>query len=219
MVAWGAHALGDKDSLDWHRRCIARYGADTYRQAISTTQRAIAGGKVANAGAYFTGVLKRSPAGRNNGETQRQLSFEQPADEAQHATAPEQPATAMVVASTPPKAATYNEPDAQDGLTTIWQAALLNLRITLPGDDYNKTLRYATLLELDRVGGWALLGLPNEYLCEQVRSKLAAPVKAALRQVCGVAVDVAAAVAPGQGRLAGSAPTLSEVLANRASGL
>jgi len=95
----------------------------------------------------------------------------------------------------------------------LWQAALVYLRVGLPSDDYSRTLRYAVLLELDPVAGWALLGLPTGFMRDQVADRLAAPIALALGQVAGARLRVAAAVLPGQGRLAGPMPTLAEVLA------
>jgi hypothetical protein len=76
-------------------------------------------------------------------------------------------------------------------------------------------LRYAVLLELDPVSGWALLGLPTDFMREQVAGRLAAPIGAALGQICGAGINVTAIVLPGQGRLAGNRPTLASLLAQR----
>ena len=100
----------------------------------------------------------------------------------------------------------------------VWQAALVHLRIGLPADDYTRVLRYAVLLELDPISGWALLGLPTDFMREQVAGRLAGPIGVALGQIYGAGINVTAIVLPGQGRLAGNRPTLASLLAQRAEG-
>jgi hypothetical protein len=117
----------------------------------------------------------------------------------------------------PPAPATttgLNEADC----ARVWQAALVHLRIGLPADDYTRVLRYAVLLELDAVSGWALLGLPTDFMREQIAGRLAGPIGVALGQICGAGINVTAIVLPGQGRLAGNRPTLASLLAQRGEG-
>jgi hypothetical protein len=216
LVRWGVAALGDEGSLEWHRRCLTENGAERYRWAIEATRRAQAKGTVGKPGAYFTSLLRR------RGGPPATLA----APLATPAMAPAilspiipAPAAPPFVAPVPPAAV---EPSAvRIGLSEAdcartWQAALVHLRMIVPSDDYSRILRYAVLVELDRAAGWVLLGLPADYMREQVERRLAGPIAQALGQVCGTPVRVAAAVLPGQGRLAGAKPTLQEWLAGRA---
>jgi hypothetical protein len=68
----------------------------------------------------------------------------------------------------------------------VWQAALAVLRGVVAAEAMQRTLRYVVLLELDPVGGWALLGAPNVAVREQVERQLAGAVATALGQVRGV---------------------------------
>jgi hypothetical protein len=212
LIRWGTQMLGDGHSLEWHRQCLAENGVDTYRWAIEATCRAQARGKVSKPGAYFTSLLRRR---RSSGVAGTEQAL------------PVTPATGPAAPDLPPPSAPAPEPapePAAPATTTglneadcgrTWQAALVHLRIGLPADDYTRVLRYAVLLELDPVSGWALLGLPTDFMREQVAGRLAAPIGAALGQICGAGINVTAIVLPGQGRLAGNRPTLASLLAQR----
>jgi hypothetical protein len=208
LIGWGTHMLGDGHSLEWHRQCLAENGADTYRWAIEATCRAQARGKVSKPGAYFTSLLRRRRGSGAAGTEPALPAAPSPSD------LPPPPAPELAhVPAAPATTTGLNETDC--GRT--WQAALVHLRIGLPADDYTRVLRYAVLLELDPVSGWALLGLPTDFMREQVAGRLATPIGAALGQICGAGINVTAIVLPGQGRLAGNRPTLASLLAQRAA--
>jgi hypothetical protein len=217
LIGWGTRMLGDGHSLDWHRQCLAENGADTYRWAIEATCRAQARGKVSKPGAYFTSLLRRrrgSGAAASPEQAAPTPAVPPPAATLQLAAPFVSPSGPAPVPATPVATSGLNEADC--GRT--WQAALVHLRIGLPAEDYTRVLRYAVLLELDPVSGWALLGLPTDFMREQVAGRLAAPIGAALGQICGASINLAAIVLPGQGRLAGNRPTLASLLAQRAEG-
>jgi hypothetical protein len=88
----------------------------------------------------------------------------------------------------------------------LWQAAQVRLRLSLPAEDFNKVVRYASLLTYDPVAGIAVVGLPNTYLCKQVTTRLVFPIATALGQVSGRPVQVRAAVHPAGKQLAGQQP-------------
>jgi hypothetical protein len=201
--------LGDGHSLEWHRQCLAENGVDTYRWAIEATCRAQARGKVSKPGAYFTSLLRRRwGSGAASTEPAPLATTPEPPDLPSPAAPASEPAPEPAAPAT-----TTGLNEADCGRT--WQAALVHLRIGLPADDYTRVLRYAVLLELDPVSGWALLGLPTDFMREQVAGRLAAPIGAALGQICGAGINVTAIVLPGQGRLAGNRPTLASLLAQR----
>jgi hypothetical protein len=109
--------------------------------------------------------------------------------------------------------ATNAQPPAPDGdLWRVWQAALAVLRETVAAEAMQRTLRYVVLLELDPVGGWALLGAPNVAVREQMERQLAGVVATALGQVRGVALRVAVVLVPAGGARAGAVPTLASVV-------
>ena len=94
----------------------------------------------------------------------------------------------------------------------MWQAALLVLRAQAQGADLHRALRYAVLLELDAVAGWALLGVPNAGLRDQLQAHLAGAIGDALGQVTGRRLRVVVAVLAGGGRPAAPQPTLAGML-------
>jgi hypothetical protein len=108
-------------------------------------------------------------------------------------------------------------PDAgvQAELDRCWRAALVLLRTGLPAEAYRATLQYARLLELDRAAGWALLGLPTDFMRDQVAGALGDAIGGALSSVCQAPIRVVAATLPGQGPLAPPLPTLAAILAAR----
>ncbi|HMA36679.1 MAG TPA: hypothetical protein VKY74_19650, partial [Chloroflexia bacterium] len=196
--------LGDEANLVWHRQCLAQNGAELYRWAVDSTRRAQARGKVGKPGAYFTSLLRRRgrpvPAGPDP-------LAAAPVPEA--APPPTPLAPAAVVAEPPVGPAVRAAGLSEADCGRVWQAALVYMRTGLPADDYSRILRYAVLLELDPASGWALIGLPTDYMREQVAGRLAGAIALGLSQICGATVRVAAALLPGQGRLAGSMPTLA----------
>jgi hypothetical protein len=218
LIGWGTRMLGDGHSLEWHRQCLAENGEETYRWAIEATCRAQAKGKVSKPGAYFTSLLRRRRGSGPVGAEQVPPMPAMPAaDSVPELVAASPTALAREPAAVPPAPATttgLNEADC----ARVWQAALVHLRIGLPADDYTRVLRYAVLLELDAVSGWALLGLPTDFMREQIAGRLAGPIGVALGQICGAGINVTAIVLPGQGRLAGNRPTLASLLAQRAEG-
>ena len=208
--------LGDGHSLEWHRQCLAENGADTYRWAIEATCRAQAKGKVSKPGAYFTSLLRRrrgiAAVSAEQAPPAPAAPLTEPALDVAAAATPEpEPAPVPAVPAT---ATGLNEADCG----RVWQAALVHLRIGLPVDDYTRVLRYTVLLELDPISGWALLGLPTDFMREQIAGRLAGPIGVALGQICGAGIKVTAVVLPGQGRLAGNRPTLASLLAQRGEG-
>ncbi len=66
----------------------------------------------------------------------------------------------------------------------------VHLQLTLPPEDYNTVLRYATLEMYDPQAGVAVLHLPNVHLCRQVQGRLAAPITAALTQAAGTPITL-----------------------------
>jgi hypothetical protein len=218
LIGWGTRMLGDGHSLEWHRQCLVENGEETYRWAIEATCRAQAKGKVSKPGAYFTSLLRRRRgSGAADAEHPHPAPAIPPTEPAPDLVAASPSALASNQAAAPPAPATttgLNEADCG----RVWQAALVHLRIGLPVDDYARVLRYAVLLELDAVSGWALLGLPTDFMREQVARRLAGPIGIALGQICGAGINVTAIVLPGQGRLAGNRPTLASVLAQRGEG-
>jgi hypothetical protein len=92
----------------------------------------------------------------------------------------------------------------------VWQAALAVVRGSVPAEAMQRTLRYVVLLEVDPVGGWALLGAPNVAVREAVARTLTGPVAAALSAVAGTPLRVAVTLLPAGGaRAAGAVPTLA----------
>ncbi len=67
LLDWGTAALDDGGSREWHRQCVADYGADLYEWAIQATVGAVGKGRVGRPGAYFTSLLRRR--GRPGGST------------------------------------------------------------------------------------------------------------------------------------------------------
>ena len=219
LIGWGTRMLGDGHSLEWHRQCLAENGEETYRWAIEATCRAQAKGKVSKPGAYFTSLLRRrrgsSPVGAEHVPPAPVTASTESAPDlvaaSPTALAPDPAPVPLAPATT---TTGLNEADC----ARVWQAALVHLRIGLPADDYTRVLRYAVLLELDAVSGWALLGLPTDFMREQIAGRLAGPIGVALGQICGTGINVTAIVLPGQGRLAGNRPTLASLLAQRGEG-
>jgi len=66
--------------------------------------------------------------------------------------------------------------------------------VALPADDYQRVLRYATLLTLDPARGQAVLGVPAAYMREAVQTRLAPFIGAVLGQLCGAALVCSAVV-------------------------
>lgn len=237
LVRWGAVAVGDQASLDWHRRCLAEHGAARYRWAIESTRRAQARSKVGRPGAYFTSLLRRgkgptvpatvgqgsAPGCWNKETAQRQSPVPPPpvlptSDPTVQGQIPVLQPPVLSIGDTPAPDSTPPDALRLPGLPAVecgrlWQTALLHLRYSLSPDEYSRTLRYAVLLELDPTTGWALLGLPTDYMREQVAQRLAAPIAAVLSGLCGAGVRVVAVVLPGQGHLGGAMPTLGALLA------
>ncbi|MGI8586736.1 MAG: hypothetical protein ACR2M0_03495 [Chloroflexia bacterium] len=208
LARWGAAALSDIENLEWHRRCLSQYGTDSYCWAVEATQKAQARGTVSKPGAYFTSLLRK-----------RGLSLASPAPKPP-APAPQStsPPLGIVTADPSPPPASPSSPTgmSEADCAHLWQTALIHLRVGLPIEDYTRILRYAVLLELDTVSGWALFGLPTDFMRDQVAGRLAGPISIAFGQVCGTTLHIAAAVHSGQGRLAASGPTLAALLAARA---
>jgi hypothetical protein len=214
LIGWGTRMLGDGHSLEWHRQCLAENGEETYRWAIEATCRAQAKGKVSKPGAYFTSLLRRRRGSSPVGAELVPPAAAMPADSVPDLGAASPTALIPNPAPVPPAPTTLSGLNEAD-CARVWQAALVHLRIGLPADDYTRVLRYAVLLELDAVSGWALLGLPTDFMREQIAGRLAGPIGVALGQICGAGINVTAIVLPGQGRLAGNRPTLASLLAQR----
>jgi hypothetical protein len=198
--------LGDAHSVERHRQLLQEVGAARYRAAVEATQRAQQRGTVARPGAYFTGVLRRGVGdgpggGRGPGAMLRERAASLPVEMPLGAGAP---------------APAVEAPGRGDDLWRVWQAAMTVLRAHLPGADQRRMLGYAVLLELDTVAGWALVGVPNAGLREQVAAQLAGEIGLALGQVTGQPVRVAVAVLAGGGPLGGPPPTLAAVLRREA---
>ena len=223
LIAWAARVLGDHHSLEWHRQLLQEVGPARYRAALEATRRAVLRGTVARAGAYFTGVLKRGAGvgnrapgvrGRESGVEGYGLAAGAALDVSQREAdgggdAP-MPISASVAASAPGVQAA--SATGTDDLWRVWQAATLVLRAQAPGADLHRALRYAVLLELDPVAGWALLGVPNAGLRDQLQARVTGAISDALGQVTGGRIRVAVTLLAGGGRLSAPPPTLADVL-------
>ncbi len=88
---------------------------------------------------------------------------------------PTQPST-----GTPPTNEPPSTPERIAG-QAAWRGAVAYLRAACP-TDYERTLRYVQLAEIDSAGGRALLIVPNEHLRREVAERLAETIARALHQ-------------------------------------
>jgi hypothetical protein len=89
-----------------------------------------------------------------------------------------------------------------------WRAAQAILRVACRPDEYERMARYVQLLEIDQARGWALLGVPNAHLRDQVQTHLTGPIQVALERACGSQLRLLIMV-----RSAQTTPRLAELLA------
>jgi hypothetical protein len=88
-----------------------------------------------------------------------------------------------------------------------WRAAQAILRLACGPDEYERIARYVQLLEIDQARGWALLGVPNAHLREEVQARLTVPIQTALERACGSRLKLLVVV-----RSPKATPRLAELL-------
>lgn len=209
LLDWGTAALNDAGSREWHRQCLADYGPELYAWAIEATRRAQAKGRVSKPGAYFTSLLRRrgrmlplapeaqgagdpTPLPAESATNTRRAQVVAPAAPHDADSFAEMGEAAVAAPAAPHNAESPGLPAAD--CARLWQGALIHLRVALPADDYQRVLRYATLLSLDPASGQAVLGVPAAYMREAVQTRLAPLIGAVLGQLCGAALVCSAVV-------------------------
>jgi hypothetical protein len=107
-----------------------------------------------------------------------------------------------------PSSQVRSEEEVERFNQATWRSAQAVLRVACRPDEYERMARYVQLLELDQERGWALLGVPNAHLREQVQTHLTVPIQVALERACGSQLRLLIIV-----RSAQTTPRLAELLA------
>ncbi len=207
IAALGAKRITDEGSVQWHILCLQQMGRSLYEQAIATTERVVASGKLrGKSGGYFTktaialaqqqGIVLK----RGGGVERYKLKVERGASNSS-VSAVNNGASASSAAYQPSDVSLVNngEPIASDSPTRTytvpgmaarqaWQAALAELEARLNGPAWFGWLRHAHLLALE--DDTAVVGTPSGGLAEVMTRRHAAEVVEVMSAVLGRPVNV-----------------------------
>jgi hypothetical protein len=83
-----------------------------------------------------------------------------------------------------------HEPISANGMTAAkaWSAVLDQLKVHMPKAAYDKWVRHAVLLSSK--GGVFVIGAPNSYACDWLRSRLSSTVTRHLTGICNRPIEI-----------------------------